>query len=106
MSRLALNASSLPFMAWPCDAALADAAAFCAHYCVPPENSVNAILVRSKSDLKKVTLCMVLATHRLDINHTFRKQPAEKKVSFSPLDDTRTVTGMEIGGVTLISLYL
>ena len=101
----ALNASGLPFEVWPCDAALADTAAFCAHYGVPPENSVNAILVRSKSELKKVALCMVLATHRLDINHTFRKRPGERKASFALLEDTRTVTGMEIGSVTLIGLY-
>ena len=56
----ALTASGLPFEVWPCDAALADTAAFCAHYGVPPENSVNAILVRRKSELKKVVLCMVL----------------------------------------------
>ena len=101
----ALTASGLPFEVWPCDAALADTAAFCAHYCVPPENSVNAILVRRKSEVKKVVLCMVLATHWLDFNHTFRKRPGEKKASFALLEDTRTMTGMEIGSVTLIGLY-
>ena len=58
----ALTASGLPFEVWPCDAALADTAAFCAHYGVPPENSVNAILVRSKTDPEKMALCMVPAT--------------------------------------------
>ena len=44
-----LEASGLPYEIWPCDDSLADTAAFCAHYRVPPENSVNAILVRSKT---------------------------------------------------------
>ena len=48
---------------------------------------------------------MVLATHWLDFNHTFRKRPGEKKASLALLEDTRTMTGMEIGSVTLIGLY-
>ena len=60
--KAALTDSGLPSKVWPCDAALADTAAFCAHYGVPPENSVTAILVHSKSELKKVALCIVLAT--------------------------------------------
>ena len=102
---MALTASSLPFEVWPCDAALADTAAICVHYDVSPENSVNATLVSSKSELKKVALCMVLATHRLDINHAFRKRPGENKASFALLEDTRTVTSMEIGSVTLFGLH-
>ena len=101
----ALTASGLPFEVWPCEAALADAVAFCAHYGVPPKNPVNAILVLSKSELKKVALCMVLAMHRLDVNRTVRKRLGAKKASFALLEDTRTVTGMEIGSVTLIGLY-
>ena len=101
----ALTASGLPFEVWPRDAALAETASFCAHYGVPPENSVNAILVHRKSELKKVALCMVLAMHRLDVNRTVRKRLGAKKASFALLEDTRTVTGMEIGSVTLIGLY-
>ena len=101
----ALTASGLPFEVWPCDAALADTAAFCAHYGVPPENSVNAILVRSKSEPEKMALCMVPATHRLDVNRTVRKRLGEKTASLALLEDTRTMTGMEIGSVTLIGLY-
>ena len=77
---------------------------FCAHYGVPPENSVNAILVRSKTDPEKMALCMVPATHRLDVNRTVRKRLGVKKASFAPPEDTRAVTGMEIGGVTPIGL--
>ena len=44
--RAFLEASGLAFEVWPCDDKLADTAAFCAHYGVPSEHSVNAILVR------------------------------------------------------------
>ena len=99
-----LDASGLPYEIWPCDDDLADTAAFCAHYGVPPENSVNAILVRSKTQLDDMALCMVPATHRLDVNNVVRKRLGAKKASFAPPEDTRAVTGMEIGGVTPIGL--
>ena len=75
----ALAASGLDFEIWPCDDSLADTAAFCAHYQVPPENSVNAILVRDKTDADNHALCMVPATHRLDVNKTVRKRLGAKR---------------------------
>ena len=103
-----LEASGLAYEIWPCDDSLADTAAFCAHYRVPPENSVNAILVRSKTEPGNMpvnmALCMVPATHRLDVNNVVRKRLGAKKASFAPPEDTRAVTGMEIGGVTPIGL--
>ena len=100
----ALAASGLAFEIWPCDDDLADTAAFCAHYQVPPENSVNAILVCDKADGDNHALCMVPATHRLDVNKTVRKRLGAKKASFATPDETRAITGMEIGGVTPIGL--
>jgi prolyl-tRNA editing enzyme YbaK/EbsC (Cys-tRNA(Pro) deacylase) len=102
--KAALDASGLAYEVWPCDDRLADTAAFCAHYNVPPSHSVNAILVRSKTDPARMALCMVPATHRLDVNRTVRKRLGAKKASFAPPEDTRALTGMEIGGVTPIGL--
>tara|TARA_X000000950_G_scaffold27907_1_gene30052 strand:- start:6536 stop:7036 length:501 start_codon:yes stop_codon:yes gene_type:complete len=102
--RAFLEASGLAFEVWPCDDKLADTAAFCAHYGVPPEHSVNAILVRSKTAPEDVALCMVPATHRLDVNKVVRKKLGAKKASFASPEDTRAITGMEIGGVTPIGL--
>ena len=99
-----LDASGLTYEVWSCDDSLADTAAFCAHYNVPPSHSVNAILVRSKTDPAQMALCMVPATHRLDVNRTVRKRLGAKKASFAAPEDTRTLTGMEIGGVTPIGL--
>ena len=99
-----LDASGLAYEVWPCDDRLADTAAFCAHYNVPPAHSVNAILVRSRTDPAQMALCMVAATHRLDVNRTVRKRLGAKKASFAAPEDTRALTGMEIGGVTPIGL--
>jgi prolyl-tRNA editing enzyme YbaK/EbsC (Cys-tRNA(Pro) deacylase) len=99
-----LRASGLDFEVWPCDPELADTARFCAHYGVALENSANAILVRSKTGDTKYALCVLLATHRLNTNHTVRKKLGARKVSFAAADETRALTGMEIGGVTPLCL--
>lgn len=99
-----LDQSNLPYEVWPCDPALADTAAFCDHYGVALENSANAILVRSKTGVEKFVLCVLLATDRLNTNHTVRKKMGARKVSFASADETRAITGMEIGGVTPLAL--
>ncbi len=102
--RAQLESSGLPFEVWPCDPEMADTAQFCAHYDVPPENSANAILVRSKTGEPAYALCVLLATHRLDVNHTVRRKLGARKVSFADAEETREITGMEIGGVTPLAL--
>ena len=102
--QLQLEQSGLAFEVWPCDPELADTARFCEHYGVALENSANAILVRSKSGDAKYALCVLLATHRLNTNHTVRKKLGARKVSFASPGETREITGMEIGGVTPLCL--
>lgn len=99
-----LDGCGHPFEVWPCDPELADTAAFCAHYGVALENSANAILVRSKTGERSYVVCVLLATDRLNTNHTVRKKLGARKVSFASADETRDKTGMEIGGVTPIAL--
>ncbi len=99
-----LEQSGLAFEVWPCEPELADTARFCEHYGVALENSANAILVRSKTGAEKFVLCVLLATHRLNTNHTVRKKMGARKVSFASADETRALTGMEIGGVTPLCL--
>jgi prolyl-tRNA editing enzyme YbaK/EbsC (Cys-tRNA(Pro) deacylase) len=99
-----LQLSGLAFEVWPCDPELADTARFCEHYGIALENSANAILVRSKTGAEKFVLCVLLATHRLNTNHTVRKKMGARKVSFASADETREMTGMEIGGVTPLCL--
>jgi prolyl-tRNA editing enzyme YbaK/EbsC (Cys-tRNA(Pro) deacylase) len=99
-----LEQAGYPFEVWECAPELADTAIFCEHYGVSLENSANAILVTSKTGEKKYVLCVLLATHRLDTNHTVRKKIGARKVSFASADETRELTGMEIGGVTPLVL--
>jgi prolyl-tRNA editing enzyme YbaK/EbsC (Cys-tRNA(Pro) deacylase) len=99
-----LQQTGLAYEVWPCDPQLADTARFCEHYGVAPENSANAILVRSKTGAEKYALCVLLATHRLNTNHTVRKKLGARKVSFAAAEQTRELTGMEIGGVTPLCL--
>ena len=87
-----------------CDPALADTAAFCAAYGFAPEDSANTIVVVGKSDPVVHAACVVLATHRLDVNRTVRQRLGARKASLASPDETRSLTGMEIGGVTAFGL--
>ncbi len=90
-----------------CDPALADTADFCAAYGINPADSANAILVAGKAregEERPFALCLVLATHRLDVNGTVRKRLGSRKASFASPDETATMTGMQIGGVTPFGL--
>jgi prolyl-tRNA editing enzyme YbaK/EbsC (Cys-tRNA(Pro) deacylase) len=99
-----LENSAQAFEVWPCEPELADTAVYCEHYGIALENSANAILVRSKTGDRKFVLCVLRATDRLNTNHTVRKKMGARKVSFASADETREITGMEIGGVTPIAL--
>ncbi|HEV7454443.1 MAG TPA: YbaK/EbsC family protein [Candidatus Saccharimonadales bacterium] len=87
-----------------CDPALADTAVFCEHYNFALAQSANAILVAGKGDPKPFACCIVLATRRLDVNKAVCKQMGVKKASFASAEQTRAMTGMEIGGVTPFGL--
>ncbi|HEY1293529.1 MAG TPA: YbaK/EbsC family protein [Chloroflexota bacterium] len=94
----------VPFELFPCDPALADTANFCAAYGFKLEDSANTILVIGKSEPPVYAACVVLANCRLDVNKTVRQRLGTRKASFAPAEDTRTITGMEIGGVTVFGL--
>ncbi len=86
-----------------CDPALADTAAFCAAYGFAPEDSANTIVVVGKGTPPEYVACVVLATHRLDVNRTIKRRLGRKS-SFATPDETRELTGHEIGGVTVFGL--
>jgi prolyl-tRNA editing enzyme YbaK/EbsC (Cys-tRNA(Pro) deacylase) len=86
------------------DPDFADTAAFCEKYGVPLDHSGNTIVVASKKEPKKYCACLVLATTRLDVNHAVRRLLDVSRVSFATADETKDLTGMMIGGVTLLAL--
>lgn len=99
-----LTALGIEAEVMPCDPALADTAAFCDHYGVSLDDSANAIVVVGKSDPRRYVVCLALATTRLDVNGAVRKRLGARKASFASADETRELTGMEIGGVTPVGL--
>lgn len=99
-----LDALDVEYEIVRCDPALADTAAFCEAYGYALEDSANTIVVVGKADPPVYAACVVLATTRLDVNKVVRKRLGVRRVSFAGPDDTRQLTGMEIGGVTPVGL--
>ncbi len=84
----------------PCDPNLADTAQFCEAYGYAMDESANAIVVVGKSEPPSYVMCLVLADTRLDVNKVVRKRLGVRKCSFASAEQTKQLTGMEIGGVT------
>ena len=99
-----LEGLGVPWELMPIDPAFADTAAFCERYGVPPAHAANTIVVASKKEPKQYCACVVLATTRLDVNRAVRKLMGVHKASFAAAEETRTLTGMMIGGVTVFAL--
>jgi prolyl-tRNA editing enzyme YbaK/EbsC (Cys-tRNA(Pro) deacylase) len=93
-----------PYELFACDPALADTATFCAAYGFAMEDAANTIVVIGKSDPPRYAACVVLATHRLDVNRTIKARLGTRKASFATPDEARALTGMAIGGVTVFGL--
>jgi prolyl-tRNA editing enzyme YbaK/EbsC (Cys-tRNA(Pro) deacylase) len=102
--RQVLDGLEVSYEVIPIDADYADTAAFCERYGFPADHSVNTIIVGSKKEPKQYCACLVLATTRLDVNHTVRKLMGVSRASFASADDTIALTGMMIGGVTVFAL--
>src|SRR3989442_4372808 len=86
------------FELFPCDPAFADTARFCAAYGFELGDSANTIVVVGKAEPRRYAACIVLATHRLDVNRAVRDRLGTRKASFASADETRALTGIEIGG--------
>jgi prolyl-tRNA editing enzyme YbaK/EbsC (Cys-tRNA(Pro) deacylase) len=95
-----LDTLNLDYEIVPCDPDLADTAQFCEAYGYSMDDSANAIVVAGKADPTKFVMCLVLASTRLDVNKAVRKKLEVRKCSFASADQTKELTGMEIGGVT------
>ena len=99
-----LDALGVPYEIVACDPALADTAAFCAAYGYPLDDSANTIVVVGKGERPRYAACVVLATTRLDVNRTVRQRLDTRRASFAAPEETRAITGMELGGVTVFGL--
>lgn len=99
-----LTALGIEYETIACDPDFADTAAFCARYGVAPEESANTIVVAARKEPGVACACVVLATCRLDVNHTVCDLLGVRKASFAAADQSRELTGMMIGGVTPFGL--
>lgn len=88
----------------PIDPAFADTAAYCERYGVALDRAANTIIVASKKEPRQFAACVVKATTRLDVNHAVKRLLNTSRVSFASADETRALTGMLIGGVTVFAL--
>jgi prolyl-tRNA editing enzyme YbaK/EbsC (Cys-tRNA(Pro) deacylase) len=99
-----LSARHVPYEVVACDPELADTDAFCRTYGYALEDAANTILVVGKSDPPRYVACVLLATTRLDVNHAVKEKLGVRRASFADRDQTRSLTGMSIGGVTALGL--
>ena len=99
-----LDRLGVPYELMQIDPAFADTAACCEKYGLPLDSAGNTIVVASKKEPRKFGACVVKATTRLDVNRAVRALLGVSKVSFASADETKALTGMVIGGVTVFAL--
>jgi prolyl-tRNA editing enzyme YbaK/EbsC (Cys-tRNA(Pro) deacylase) len=99
-----LDTLAVPYELHRIDPAFADTAAYCEEYGSSPEHAANTIIVASKKEPKQYAACVVKATRRLDGNHTVRRLMSASRISFASAEETQALTGMMIGGVTVLAL--
>jgi prolyl-tRNA editing enzyme YbaK/EbsC (Cys-tRNA(Pro) deacylase) len=99
-----LDRLGVPYERLPIDPDYADTAQFCEKYAVPLEHSANTIIVASKKEPRAYAACVVKATRRLDVNHAVRRLMGVARLSFASSAETTRLTGMMIGGVTVLAL--
>lgn len=104
-TRTALEQLALEALVAEIDPSLADTEQLCAHYNVPLAASANAVVVRgTRAGVDSHVVCMVLATHRLDVNGVVRRRLNARKASFAPMDFAVEASGMEYGGINPIGV--
>src|SRR5262245_49065164 len=94
----------LPYEWIPIYPEYADTASFCERYNYPFDHSANTIIVASKKEPKQYAACVVRADMRLDVNHAVRQLLGVSRLSFANAEETKQLTGMAIGGVTVLAL--
>ena len=100
----ALDAIGVPYELMEIDPAFADTAACCEKYGLPLDSAGNTIVVASRKEPRRFGACVVKATTLLDVNRAVRALLGVSKVSFATAEETKTLTGMMLGGVTVFAL--
>lgn len=84
---------------------LSDTAAFCDYYQVGMDQTANCVVLEAKrADKSWFAACVILGSTRADVNGLARRTLDARKVSFAPMQEAVTKTGMEYGAITPIGL--
>jgi prolyl-tRNA editing enzyme YbaK/EbsC (Cys-tRNA(Pro) deacylase) len=87
------------------DPALSDTAALTEGLGLPPEASVNCVVVAGRrAGVERAAGVAIRATSRADVNNTVRRLLDARKASFMATDQAVEATGMAYGGITPIGL--
>jgi prolyl-tRNA editing enzyme YbaK/EbsC (Cys-tRNA(Pro) deacylase) len=103
-TRAALERLGVGYEWLTCDPAYADTAAFCERYGYPAANAANTIIVVAKTEPRRYAACVVTADRRLDVNRAVRGLMGAARVSFASPGEMNALTGMQVGGVTVLDL--
>ena len=72
---------------------------------MPLEVSANCVVVTGRrAEVTTTAAVLVLATDRADVNKAVRRRLDVRKLSFAPMDQAVSDTGMEYGGITPVGL--
>lgn len=99
-----IDSLGLEYEPLACEEHLADTAEFCAHYNVSPQEACNAIVVALKTNPRSYIACLVRADTKLDVNHKVSALTGIRRMSFASGEETASLTGQMIGGVTIFAL--
>jgi prolyl-tRNA editing enzyme YbaK/EbsC (Cys-tRNA(Pro) deacylase) len=99
-----LDRLGLPYERIPIDPEHADTAVFCERHGYPLSHSGNTLIVASRKEPRRYAACVVRADGRLDVNHAVWRLMGASRLSFATAEETRELTRMAIGGVTVLAL--
>ena len=99
-----ITAAGLRYQTLACEPDASDTADFCARYGYPADEVCNTILVVVKKSPREYVACLVRSDTKLDVNHSVAAEIGFKRLSFASAEETAALSGMLIGGVTLIGL--
>lgn len=99
-----LKKTSLAYEIIKIDPEFADTYKFCEKYNYPINKSANTIIVCSKKEPITFAAAIISASTKLDVNHRLKELMSVGRISFAKSEQTKEVTGMMIGGVTLFGL--
>jgi prolyl-tRNA editing enzyme YbaK/EbsC (Cys-tRNA(Pro) deacylase) len=87
------------------DPDLSDTALFCEQYGVTADQAANCVVLEAKrADKSWFAACVILGSTRADVNGSARRTLDARRVSFAPMEQAVTQTGMEYGAITPVGL--